>query len=339
MKIFLYVLLAVFISANCQAQNFVINYFDTDVYPQSIVYYPAKKQFIVGSMKKGQIGSVTEKGEYTVLLKDSTLIATSGLKIKGTDLFVLSGDLGFSSNSSEKSKFNVARLIKIDLLSNKITSVVNLDTLFKGPHFVNDLAIDDQDNIYITDSYSPVIYKVEPNGKASVWINSDDFKGEGKNLNGIVYHKHGYLLVSTSKTGQLFKIDLRDSNKITEVEIKGDFKGVNGLQFTANHLLVMSQAQGYNQVHILSSNNSWKTARVLRTDNYKYINPNKAETVGKKIYIVDSNIDELNKSSGHSNTFSVRVIDLQKRILKRKRQKEEVTVGPIQRKKKQNGKN
>ena len=332
MKIILFFLLAFFISANAEAQSFVINYFDSDVYPQSIVYYPVKKQFIVGSMKKGQIGSVNEKGEYTLLLKDSSLIATSGLKIKGNDLYVLSGDLGYSSNSSEKSKYNVARLVKVDLLSNKITSVINLDTLFKGPHFVNDLAIDDKDNIYITDSYSPVIYRVEPDGKASVWVSSDYFKGEGKHLDGIVYHKHGYLLVS-SKSGQLYKINLRDSNRITEVEIKGDFKGVNGLQFTQNHLLVMSQAQGYNQVHILNSNNSWKTARVLRTDNYKYIYPNKAETVGNKIYIVDSNLGELSKSSGHSNTFSVRVIDLQKRSLRKKRQKEEVTVGPVQRKK------
>lgn len=331
MKIYLSVLLAVFVSANCPAQSFVINYFDSDVYPQSIVYYPVTKQFIVGSMKKGQIGSVNEKGEYTLLLKDSSLIATSGLKIKGNDLYVLSGDLGYSSNSSEKSKYNVARLVKIDLKLNRITSVINLDTLFKGPHFVNDLAIDDQNNIYITDSYSPVIYKVEPDGKASVWVSSEFFKSEGRNLDGIVYHKNGYLLVSLSKTGQLYKIDLRDSNKLTEVEIKGNFKGVNGLQFTQNHLLVMSQAQGYNQVHILNSNDSWKTATVIRTDNYKYVHPNKAETVGNKIYILDSNLDELTKSSGQSNSFSVRVIDLQKKALRKKRDKEEVEVGPVQR--------
>ena len=101
----------------------------------------------------------------------------------------------------------------------------------------------------------------------------------------------------------------------------------------------MSQAQGHNQVHILNSNNSWKTARVLRTDNYKYIYPNKAETVGNKIYIVDSNLDELNRSAGHSNSFSVRVIDLQKRRLKKKRKKDEVEVGPIQRKRDRNKSN
>ena len=173
MKTFLIVLSAGFISANAHSQNLVINYFETDVYPQSIVYYPVKKQFIVGSMKKGQVGIVNEKGEYTVLLKDSSLIATSGLKIRGNDLYVLSGDLGFSSNSSERSKYNVARLIKVNLLSNKIIPVINLDTLFKGRHFVNDLALDNTGNIYITDSYSPVIYKVEPDGKASVLVNSD----------------------------------------------------------------------------------------------------------------------------------------------------------------------
>ncbi|NEU07901.1 hypothetical protein GZH53_06210 [Flavihumibacter sp. R14] len=336
MKVLLIVLFAVFISADTQAQSLVVNYFDNDIYPQSIVYYPAKKQFLVGSMKRGQIGAVNEKGEYTILLKDSLLIATSGLKISGNKLYALTGDLGYSANSSEKSKYNVARLVTIDLLTNKITSVLNLDTLFKGRHFVNDLAIDNGGNIYITDTYSPVIYKVQPNGKASVWVNSEQFSSEGRNLNGIVYHKNGFLLVA-AKSGQLYKIDTKDSSNITEVEIEGDFKGVNGLQFTPNHLLVMSQAEGYNQVHILNSNNSWETARLLRTDNYKYIYPNRAETVGNKIYIVDSNLDELNKTGGHSNSFSVRVIDLQKRMMKKNRKTEEdVVVGPIQRKRDRN---
>ena len=338
MKVLLNLLIALMLATGAFAQSMVVNYFDNDIYPQSIVYYPATKQFIVGSMKRGQIGSVNDKGEYKVLLKDSLLIATSGLKISGNTLYALTGDLGFSANSSEQSKFNVARLVTIDLLSNKITSVLNLDTLVKGRHFVTDLAIDDKKNIYITDSYSPVIYKVNPAGKASVWVNSEQFDGDGRNLNGIVYHKHGFLLVA-SKTGQLYKINVRDSSQISEVEIEGDFKGVNGLQFTPNHLLVMSQAQGYNQVHILSSNNSWKTARVLRTDNYQYIYPNKAETVGNKIYIVDSNLDELNKSSGQSNSFSVRVIDLQKHRLTKKRKKDSVKVGPIQRKRDRNNSN
>ena len=335
MKVLLNLWIALLLCTATRAQSLVVNYFDNDTYPQSIVYYPATKQFIVGSMKKGQIGSVNEKGEYKVLLKDSALIATSGLKISGNTLYALTGDLGYSANSSEQSKYNVARLVTIDLLSNKITSVLNLDTLVKGRHFVNDLAIDNNGNIYITDSFSPVIYKVSPAGKASVWVNSEQFDGDDRNLNGIVYHKNGFLLVA-SKTGQLFKIDVKDSSQITEVEIEGDFKGVNGLQFTPGHLLVMSQAQGYNQVHILNSNNSWRTARVLRTDNYKYIYPNKAETVGNKIYIVDSNLDELNKSSGQSNGFSVRVIDLQKHRIKKKRKKENVEVGPIQRNKDRN---
>ncbi|MEO8794086.1 MAG: hypothetical protein ABI390_01400 [Daejeonella sp.] len=328
-------ILIVFIAFSGFSQSVVINYFDTDAYPQSIVYYPAKKQFIIGSMKTGQIGTVNEKGEYQVLLNDTSLIATSGLKIRGNDLYVLSGDLGYSSNSTAKSKYNVARLITIDLVQNKIKSVINMDSLFKGQHFVNDLAIDNAKNIYITDSYSPVIYKVDSLGKSSVFLNSDKFKGEGKGLNGLVYHTNGYLLAATANNGHLYKIDLRDSNRITEVEIEGNFKGINGLQFTENHLLVMSQAQGVNEVHILNSNNSWKTARVLRTDNYKYTYPGNSETVGNKIYIIDSNLEELNKPFGQSNSFSVRVIDLQKHFFK-KNSKGKVKVGPLQKKKKQN---
>jgi hypothetical protein len=60
--------------------------------------------------------------------------------------------------------------------------------------------------------------------------------------------------------------------------------------------------------------------------------PNRAEAVGNRIYIVDSNLDDLSNSSKSANAFSVRVIDLQKRILKKNRKEKEVVVGPIQRK-------
>jgi hypothetical protein len=49
----------------------------------------------------------------------------------------------------------------------------------------NDLTFDTAGNIYITDSFSPVIYKVDTDYKVSILIQDPAFAGEGFNLNRI----------------------------------------------------------------------------------------------------------------------------------------------------------
>lgn len=322
------------LSLNAFCQNMVINFYDTDIYPKGIAYYPARKMFIVSSMKKGQIGSVNDRGEYSLILQDSSLISTSGLKIKGNDLYVLTGDIGASVNSRPENKLNVARLIKINLLTNRIVAQYELGKLLPGPHFPDDLTLDDQNNVYITDSYAPVIYKVDSTGHASVFVQNEAFKDEQRTLKGIVYHKQGYLLVAMYRKGELYKIDLNNNNEVSQVDIAGDFPGANGLMFTPNYLLVMSQDGSRNKVHILGSNNSWKSARLLRTDNYNYRYPNNTAMVGHKIYVLDSDLSALGPAAvkPSSGSFSIRVIDLQKHPLIKKKRKGKVTIGPIKRK-------
>ena len=53
------------------------------------------------------------------------------------------------------------------------------------------------------DTNTIAIYKVDPNGVASVFLKDDEFKGAGVNLNGIVYSQKGYLLVIKKSTGKV----------------------------------------------------------------------------------------------------------------------------------------
>src|SRR5688572_28549228 len=92
-----------------------------------------------------------------------------------------------------------------DLKTGKPLSYVDLGPLAEGPHLMNGIALDPSGNAYITDSFSPVIYKVTAEGSASIFLRDERFAGKAINLNGVVVHPDGYLLVIKKSDGALFK--------------------------------------------------------------------------------------------------------------------------------------
>jgi len=130
------------------------------------------------------------------------------LDVKGNRLRVCTGDPNYSIYQDASTHKQMIRLIALDLVTKKKSVDIDLSHLFEGKHFANDLALDGRGNIYITDSYSPVIYKVNEKGVASVFAQNDLFKGEGIGLNGIVYDPTGFLLVVNDATGALLKVSI-----------------------------------------------------------------------------------------------------------------------------------
>jgi len=68
--------------------------------------------------------------------------------------------------------------------------------------------------IYTTDSFANLVYKISSNGKATVFSKSEKFETKGIGLNGIVYHPGGFLLVDNSNTGQIFKVEIQIQIKL-----------------------------------------------------------------------------------------------------------------------------
>ena len=68
--------------------------------------------------------------------------------------------------TSPKTQKKIARLLAFDLATGKKQHAVELDKLVEGQHFCNDMTIDGDGNVFVTDSFSPVIYRVDPKYKA-----------------------------------------------------------------------------------------------------------------------------------------------------------------------------
>lgn len=264
-------------------------------YPEGIAWHPAQKVFFVGSVHKGTIGKVTPQGVYTPFIQDEKLVASVGLALDAPRnlLWVAVGDLGASTRSSPATAYKLAAVAAYDATTGQRRAYHDLGHLVEGGHLANDLTVDAAGNVYITDSFSPVIYRVDAKGNASVFAQSDWFKGEGFNLNGIVAHPDGYLLVNKYNSGELFRISLRNGADIQRVSLPEAVKGADGMLLRdKTHLLVVQNA-GNDQVAELVSTDGWKSATLQPARKTAHSFPTTAAQVGKDVYVLNSRLDTL----------------------------------------------
>jgi WD40 repeat protein len=302
-----------------KSQNYTVNYSVIGLYPQSMVYYPARKKFIVSSTNQGQLGYIDDNAKYKLILKDPLLTGATRMLVKDNSLYVLT----CSTASSETSKFNQPHLVKLNLKNNRIISNTRIGkSHIAGFKTSTDLAVDDIGSIYIIDDLAAVIHRVKSDGSSSILLENKLLS----KVKSVIYHKNGYLLVAIDN--DLYKINLADNN-FSKVFLEEGFNEINSLHFSPNHLLILAEGGDVNKVHILNSSNSWASANLLRTDTTTYINPNSIEYVDNKIFVLDSHIKNSSDKAVKSGDFSVHVTDLKKRM-KVKGRKGTVTVGELE---------
>ncbi len=303
----------IFLTSFAVAQTPRISFKVPDLYPEGASFNAQKNVFYVSSVKTGTIGTVDQSGNYKVFYQDKNLKSSYGMKLdaKNNRLWICISDANYSDYSDPSTFEKMAKVISLDMNSGKKMQDIDLSGFFPGKHFANDLAFDPQGNIYVTDSYSPVIYKIDAKGKASVFAESDLFKGEDVGLNGIAFHPQGFLLVADTRAGALYKVDVRDPKKITKVMINQFFPGADGLLLDDQQNLLLVQNQT-NTVFKLSSTDSWQNAQVVTatsaTDRFAYPT-SVVQSVGK-IYALNAKLNELaDPTKPKSKEFSLQLVE------------------------------
>jgi sugar lactone lactonase YvrE len=302
MKIYLLIAVVMFAGCITNKPTTRIEFAAPDAYPEGIAYDKINDVFYVSSVTHATIGKVTPAGVYRVLHADSLLRSTYGMKVHpdGKRLFVCVSDATYSRHSTPDTKKKMVRLISIDLASGKRLSDVDLTALVPGKHFGNDLTFDAQDNVYMTDSYSNVIYRVTPDGTATVFSKSKLYETQGFGLNGIVFHPDGYLLVASSNKGRIFKVNITNPNDVAIVKIDQYLLGADGLILNDAKTLTVVVNGGNDKIFQFETTDQWTSAELAATtlaaDVFTY--PATATLKGNDIWVMNAKTTELQDSTG-----------------------------------------
>jgi sugar lactone lactonase YvrE len=275
-----------------QAQN--IEFKETELYPEGTAYSKKQNTFFVSSLHYGKIGKVDTKGNYTEFVNDDELISTIGILAdeKRNSLYVCISDPGVSVKTNAATQMKLAKVAAYDLTTGKRKFIADLGALNKdGGNFANDVTVDHAGNLYVTNSASPIIYKITQAGKASVFATSDMWKGEGFNLNGIVYTKDGYLLTAQSNTGSIYKVSIANPKNITKIKTN-PIVGADGLILSkANELLVISNSS--QKVFCFNTKDNWINANT--TGEVPTLNsfPTTGVIVKNTPYVLNAKLNEI----------------------------------------------
>jgi sugar lactone lactonase YvrE len=194
----IFFILAVFISSflNAQQPAVIQAEAETDLIPEGIAIDNRTGTIYITSINRHKIIAVDQQGAA----KDFITAGQDGF-LEGLGLKVdeKRGWLWALSVLREGKQFS-SRIHAFDLATAKTVQQYGIqDTV---PHLFNDLAIDNNGNIFLTDTYFSAVYKLEPERKVlSLFLQSPGLRYP----NGLVFGK-GHLYIATYRNG-LVRLD------------------------------------------------------------------------------------------------------------------------------------
>ncbi|WP_164478367.1 SMP-30/gluconolactonase/LRE family protein [Mycolicibacterium stellerae] len=232
------------------------------LYPEGIEWDVKRQRFLVSSAADGSVTAVHDDGTVNTIDSGDGLTSTLGTVIdeQRDRLLVTVADFAAVDDPNRPGE---AKLAIYDLASGRRTHLADLGGLRPGErHLANDVTVDPAGNAYVTDSFTPVIYKVTLDGQPSVVAADPRFGSpKGLGLNGIEYDPRGYLLAAVAGTEKLFRIPLDEPANLTEVRLSEPIS-IDGITRRSDGNIVVA-APFAPAVISLSSQDDWQSARVV----------------------------------------------------------------------------
>ncbi len=246
--------------------------------PEGIEFNKKDNTFLLSSLNADPIIKVNLDGTFKSFTSGEKFpLSTAGLQVdyKRNRLLVaaFNGTELFDKDPATKGT-SYLRIYNLD--TGVIEKDINLSFLAPkaSAYFANDLAVDNKGNVYISDWYAHVIYKVDLDGKPSIFWRNET--GIPSGPNGLDFHPDGYLLVSILNVNDkwlyadygLVKIPVNDpkSAKVVKISNSG-YTGFDGMFINTKGNVVgvtnNGKSLGGNMFIELLSENNWETAKVI----------------------------------------------------------------------------
>lgn len=262
--------------------------------PEGIEYDQANHRFLTGSLAEGTIFEIHDDGAVTPFVTDPALVSSVGIEVDEPRdrLLVANSDRAvFQAGNTGQAKLGV-----FSLTTGERIAMVDLAAVIGQPsdppaYFVNDLTVDNDGNVYVTDTRMNVVYRVGTDYTASVFYRFPAMPEGAPGLNGIVFEPDGFLLVVAG--ANLYKVPIANPDGMTQVQVDEPVPGQDGVVWAADgRLVVVSNNADAPRVVALRSDDAWATAHRVGVAVMHGGQATTAAAMGQDIYAVHPHFND-----------------------------------------------
>lgn len=256
---------------------------DTELIPEGIGVHPVDGTLYLSSLHQNKIVAVSPTGAVRDLLASNAEGYMLGLGMK----IDAAGKTLWSCTAYNDSTTHRTGLYQVDLTTGKVLQKVirNADK----DCFFNDLVIDRQGNIYVTESFQSSVFRWDAKtATLALWLQDEKLQW----ANGIALSPDEQTLFVASGSHGIQKIDMRTKAVVPIAGKETDFYFIDGLAWHRNSLIgVVGWPQDQPQTHRVLRFHLGPDQKLTRTDtldiNNPYMNcPTTAAIKGEELYIL-----------------------------------------------------
>ena len=271
-------------SCNNSVSETVVLNFEKDLIPEGIAIDAKSGRMFLSSLRKNKIVSAGINGSNAADFIEHDqydYLSGFGMIIKGDTLYALSNGL--------KMKDNKSVLLLLNIKTKQLIEKYEISIL---PYaYLNDLAISSTNEIFITDSESNKIYKIErPNKNLEVYLDTT----EVPHSNGIAISDDNSKLFLASKKG-IRVVDVKTKKILNQPNIESS--GIDGMKFYKNSLIGIVE-KGVFRFYLNENGTEIKSKKEIIVFDYTFKSPTTFDIADNSIYFIkNTQLDNFNDST------------------------------------------